>query len=128
MGTEENKAVVRRWMHEILRDGNLEIIDEVLAPDYVNLAMGGADREGAKAVVAGTHGAMKGQRFEGEELVAEGDAVFARFTYLVTVPDGSTTSFRTMAYYRIVDGKIAVNDVMSDPNMMGVLGPLLASD
>jgi len=33
---------------------------------------------------------------------------------------------RTMAYYRIADGKIAVNDVMSDPDMMQVLGPLLA--
>jgi hypothetical protein len=40
MGTEENKAVVRRWTHELLLDGKLEIADEVLAPDYVNLAMG----------------------------------------------------------------------------------------
>ena len=47
MGTEENKAVVRRWMHEVLIDGNLETLDEVLAPDYVNFAMGGADRERA---------------------------------------------------------------------------------
>jgi hypothetical protein len=31
-----------------------------------------------------------------------------------------------MAYYRIVDGKIAVNEIMSDPAMMQVLGPLLA--
>jgi SnoaL-like domain len=77
-------------------------------------------------MVAASHAALKGQRFENEELVGEGDAVFARFVHLLTLPDGSATSFRTMAYYRIVDGKIAVNDVMSDPNMMEVIGPLVA--
>jgi hypothetical protein len=40
MGTEENKAVVRRWMHEVLAGGDLGVADEVLAPDYVNVAMG----------------------------------------------------------------------------------------
>jgi hypothetical protein len=28
-------------MHEVLADGNLDVADEVLAPDYLNLAMGG---------------------------------------------------------------------------------------
>ena len=41
MGTEENKAVVRRFMNEVLAGGNLDVVDEVLAPNYVNLAMGG---------------------------------------------------------------------------------------
>jgi hypothetical protein len=31
-----------------------------------------------------------------------------------------------MAYYRFADGRIAVNDVMSDPDIMQALGPLLA--
>jgi ketosteroid isomerase-like protein len=77
-------------------------------------------------MVAATDAVLKGQRFEDEELVAEGDAVCARFNYVLTLPDGSTTSARTIAYYRIVNGKIAVNDVMSDPDMMQLLGPLLA--
>ena len=126
MGTEENKAVVRRFMPELLAGGNLDAADEVLAPDYVNVAMGGADRDGVKGMVAAAHAALKGQRFEDEELVAEGDAVFARFKHVLTLPDGSTTSSRTIAYYRIADGKIAVNDEMSDPELMQVLGPLLA--
>jgi hypothetical protein len=41
MGTEENKAVVRRFMSEVVGGGNLDVADEVLAPNYVNLAMGG---------------------------------------------------------------------------------------
>jgi hypothetical protein len=36
MSTEQNKAVVRRFMSEFLADGQLAAIDEVLAPSYVN--------------------------------------------------------------------------------------------
>jgi hypothetical protein len=52
MGTQENKAVIRRWMHEVLADANVDVVDDVLAPDYVNAAMGDADRDGAKAILA----------------------------------------------------------------------------
>jgi ketosteroid isomerase-like protein len=77
-------------------------------------------------MLVATRAALKGQRFEDEEFVAQGDAVFARFNYVLTFPDGSTTSARTMAYYRIADGKIVVNDFMSDPDLMQVLAPILA--
>jgi hypothetical protein len=70
---------------------------------------------------------LKGQRFEDEELVAEGDVVTARFNYVLTLPDGSTTTARALAYYRLANGRIVVNDVMFDPDLMQVLGPLLAS-
>jgi predicted SnoaL-like aldol condensation-catalyzing enzyme len=125
MGTEENKAVVRRFMNEVLADGNLDVADEVLSPDYVNVAVGGTDLDGVKAMVTATSAALKEQRFEDEELVAEGDAVFARFNYIVTLPDGSTRTARALAYYRLADGRIEVNDVMFDPDLMQVLGPLL---
>jgi hypothetical protein len=59
--------------------------------------MGGADREGVEAVVCGPHGVGRDSGSRRTTLVAERDPVFARFPYLVTVPDGSTTSFRTMA-------------------------------
>jgi hypothetical protein len=82
---------------------------------------------GVNAFVAGMSAALRGQRFEDEDLVAEKDAVFSRFTYIVTLPDGSTASARTMAYYRRTGGRIVVNDVMSAPDLMPVLGPLMAS-
>ena len=63
---------------------------------------------------------------EFSRLVAEGDAVFARFNYTITLPDGSTTTARALAYCRLADGRIAVNDVMFDPDPMKVLGPLMA--
>jgi hypothetical protein len=60
------------------------------------------------------------------ELVAEGDAVFAWFNHVVTFHDGSTTTHRALAYYGLADGKIAVNDVMFDPDLMKVMGAMMA--
>jgi len=59
------------------------------------------------------------------ELVAEGDAVFARFDYGLTLPDGSERTSRVLEYYHLTDGKIAVNDVMMVPELHDVLGPLM---
>jgi predicted SnoaL-like aldol condensation-catalyzing enzyme len=125
MGTEENKAVVRRFMHEFVLEGKFDVADEVLAPDYVNLALGGGGAEAGKAMHTAMIEAEVGQRYEDEELVAEGDVVTARFRYILTFPDASTAEVRALAYYRLVDGRIAVNDVMFDPNLMQILGPHL---
>jgi hypothetical protein len=59
------------------------------------------------------------------EMVAEGDAVFARFDYAVTLPDGSNRTSRGLAYYHLTDGKVDVNDVMMMPDLHEVLGPLM---
>ena len=59
------------------------------------------------------------------EMVAEGDAVFARFDYAVTLPDGSGRTSRGLAYYHLTDGKVDVNDVMMMPDLHEVLGPLM---
>jgi ketosteroid isomerase-like protein len=128
MGIEENKAVVRRFGDELTtgRNTDPDLIDELLAPNYVNLAMGDADISAFKAMIPAMTSIMKDVRIDDLELVAEGDSVFARFNYSFTLPDGSRTTARTMAYYRLADGKIVVNDVMSVPDMLQVLGPLMA--
>jgi ketosteroid isomerase-like protein len=126
MGTEENKAVVRRFMKEVLAGGNLDVVDQVLAPNYVNLAMGGADLAGIKAMLSTLKSVLTEERFEDEEMAAEGDAVFAHFNHVITLADGTTSTSRAIAYYRLADGKIVVNNVMFDPDLMKVLGPLMA--
>ena len=50
MSTEENKAVVRRFITEVLVGGDVDVADEVLAPNYMNRAMG-TYREAFKAFI-----------------------------------------------------------------------------
>jgi hypothetical protein len=81
MSTEQNKAVVHRFMTEVLHQGgNLDILDEVLAPTSVNPAMGGADGTGFRAILTGMAAAGIGLHFSNIGLIADEDDVVARFT------------------------------------------------
>ncbi len=62
--------------------------DELLAPNHEG------DRAGGKALAAALNAAVREQLFDIEDLVAERDAVVARFNYRVTLPDGSMTTGR----------------------------------
>jgi ketosteroid isomerase-like protein len=122
MSTEQNKAVVRRFMTEVLQGGNLDVLDEVLAPTYVNPAMGGADLAGFKAILAGMAGAAVGMRFTIDELLAEGDSVVARFAIEVTRADGEKLPAHGLTYYRLADGRIVEDDPFTRPDLGQLLG------
>jgi len=77
MSTEQKQAVVRRFMKETLAGGNVEVIDELLAPNYAEPCDGGMDRGGFKGALAAMAAAIASREFEIEDLVAEGDAVVA---------------------------------------------------
>ena len=51
MTTDGNKDVVRRFVKEVLSGGNIDLIDELVAPNYVNPSMGVTNRTGFKGVV-----------------------------------------------------------------------------
>jgi predicted ester cyclase len=120
---EQNKAVVRRFMTEVLQGGNLDVVDQVLDPSYVNTSMGNVDRTGFKAML----GALKsaGMTFDVKDLVAEGDSVVARFTVAVT-QSGQKTTAMGLAYYRVVNGKITIDEPLSSPDLGQLLAPFLA--
>ena len=52
------------------------------------------------------------------DLVAEGDAVVARFTYAITLPDGQKIEARGLTYYRLADGRIVEDDPITSPDLM----------
>ncbi len=122
MSTEQNEAVVRRFMTEVLQGGNLDVLDEVLGPTYVNPAMGGADLAGFKAILTGMAAAAVGMRFTIQDLVADDDAVVARFTVEVTRADGEKLPAQGLTYYRLVDGKIVEDDPFTRPDLGQLLG------
>ena len=83
MSIEENKAVVLRWFAELDR-GNLDIVDELIADEYVdhnpalpNLPPG---REGVRQYVRILKAAFPDAHHTVEDVIAEGDKVMTRVT------------------------------------------------
>ena len=75
MPSDENMALVRRAVDEILNKGNLSFVDEVIAPEYVNHGTQG-DAVGLatiKLFVSALRGAFPDLRVEIGQMVAEGD-------------------------------------------------------
>lgn len=125
MTTEGNKDVVRRFITEVLSGGQFDRIDELVAPAYVNRAFG-VDLPGFKGMLSGLAAALPERRFDIEELVAEGDAVVARYTSEMRGADGSSIAVRGLTYYRLADGRIVEDDPLTSPELTQALGALLA--
>ena len=125
MATDQNKDVVRQFITDVLTAGQLDGIDELLAPSYVNRAFG-ADLPAFKGMIAALAAALPERRFDIEELVAEGNAVVARFAGEMRDPVGKTISVRGLTYYRLADAKIVEDDPFTTPDLAQALGPLLA--
>jgi serine phosphatase RsbU (regulator of sigma subunit)/ketosteroid isomerase-like protein len=114
---EKNKALVRRFL-EAQAKGNLNVIDEVLTPHFVDhdrLPGQAPDREGYKRAIAEYHAAFSNVRFLVEDQVAEGEKVVTRFIVRAThdlgelmgvAPTGTQVTYKAMAIHRIVGGKI----------------------
>jgi predicted ester cyclase len=79
---EENKAIVRRFLEEHMAKGNLDVIDELAAPDFVDRSLlpgQGPTREDFKRSVAEMLDAFPITSFIIEEQVAEGDTVVTKY-------------------------------------------------
>jgi predicted ester cyclase len=129
MSTEQNKEVIRLFFMEVLTGRNVGLADEVLASNYVN-RMTGSDLAAVKGMLAVMSTALSDVQYEIDDLVAEGDAVVARWKMEAThtgslmgeTPTGKRVSSRGLTYYRLVDGRIVEADEMSSPNMLQALG------
>ena len=81
-GADENKAIVRRFLEELAR-GNLDVIDELLSPDFVDRSLmpgQGPTREDFKRTIAEINEAFSTTSFTIEEQLAEGDKVVTKYT------------------------------------------------
>lgn len=130
MSAEENKALVRRFYEEIDK-GNIDILDELVAEDYIDhnpppfpgLAGG---REGLKQAFRIFLKATPGYH-DIEEQIAEGDKVVTRMTSfgrhegdLPGAPrTGNELKMTSITIHRIENGKLA--EKWSDKDTLGFL-------
>jgi serine phosphatase RsbU (regulator of sigma subunit)/predicted ester cyclase len=115
---ENNKALVRRFL-EAHAKGDLDAMEEMLAPDFFdhNLIPGQRpDREGYLQSTAEYHGAFSDTRYVIEKQLAEGEEVVTTFAasathdrgeYMGIAPTGRVFEALLILIHRIVAGKIA---------------------
>jgi predicted ester cyclase len=78
---ESNKAIMRRFW-DVWEQGNIDLLDELLSPDYINHNLAAPDLstgpEGVKAVVSMFRSAMPDLKVVVEDMIADGDKVATR--------------------------------------------------
>ncbi len=114
MTTEDNKALVLRFVEEFWSQGNLAAADALMTPDVIihQPEVGGV--AGLKAFNTMLRAAFPDWYSTPEELIAEGDRVAERWTGRGThreefqgiAPTGQRVAVPGVVFYRIRDGKI----------------------
>jgi steroid delta-isomerase-like uncharacterized protein len=134
MSAEENKALVRRFVDEVQSGGNIDVIDELCSPRFVNHSAPPrvpSNCEGVKQVTAMFRQAFPGSYFTVEDMVAEGDKVATRKTFhgthrsefLGIPPTGQPISIGLIDIVRVADGKVMEHWSIADNlGMMRQLG------
>jgi serine phosphatase RsbU (regulator of sigma subunit)/predicted ester cyclase len=116
---EKNKELTRRFMEARIK-GDLDAVDEMLAPDFVNhtslLSVQEPDREGVKRVTVQLSAAVSNASVHIEDQIAAGEKVVTRSVVHAThdrgelmgvAPSGRELDFMPVFIHRIEGGKIA---------------------
>jgi steroid delta-isomerase-like uncharacterized protein len=129
----DNKALVRRYVEEVLNKKNLALVDELFAPTFVDhdSSMPQAKGpEGVKRLAAMVHAAFPDLNFSIEDLIAEGDKVVYRYTirgihqndFMGIPATGKAVKVTGIHIYRISDGKL--QEEWENWDMLGLLRQL----
>ena len=134
--TEQNKAVIRRFVEEVQNNKNEAAYDELNDPEFVNLSSPPgvpSDREGGKMFLWGFFDAFPDSRFTIDDMIAEGDRVVTKKTFTGThtgdfagIPaTGRTVTLQYVDIMRVRDGRIVEHwlsmDQLSFMQQLGVV-------
>ena len=131
MSLEENKAIVRKAIGALNKQ-DLSLVDDLVAPNYFDHTT----KQGLETVKQAITVFCKGFpdfHVTIEDMIAEGDKVWARVTftgthtreYLGFAPTGKKISYKSVTIKRVVDGKMVegwtVNDMLDFYKQLGVI-------
>jgi predicted ester cyclase len=115
--SQESKAVITRFVDEVLNQKKWDVFDEMHHPDFVNLSAPPgmpSDVQGGKMFLSGFLGAFPDSHFTIDDIVAEGDTVATKKTLTGThreefmgIPaTGNRVRLQYADVMRVRDGKI----------------------
>ena len=126
--TDSNADIAARALGELLGNGNLDVVNELYAPEYIHHGPGGdSDREGFRAAEAGFAAAVSDANFVVDDLFESGDRVAIRWTLTANqtgevagiAPPGKQFSIAGIMIFRIENNMI-VED-WEEVNLSGLL-------
>ncbi len=129
----DNKALVLRYVEEVLNKKNLSLIDELFAPTFIDHDASMPEAKGPagiKRVAAMVHASFPDLQFTVEDMVAEGDKVVYRYTvrgthlgdFMGIAPTGKQTAVTGIHIYRIANGKL--QEEWENWDMLGLMRQL----
>ena len=130
----ENKAISRRADEELFNRGNLDVADELFAPDFVYHDPAGGEEwrgpESVKRYAAMLRAAFPDLHQAIEDQLAEGDKVAYRWTACGThqgelmgiAPTGNQVTFTGISVARLADGKI--EEIWENYDALGMMQQL----
>jgi steroid delta-isomerase-like uncharacterized protein len=131
---DDLKALVKKFNDEVLSKGNLDMIDEVVADDFVEHQAGPgmpSGKDGLRAFTETFRAAFPDLKVDTKDLVAEGDEVWAYSTmsgthtgeFMGIPPTGKKFEVSGFDRVRFKDGKAVEHwGVFEDMSMMQQLG------
>jgi steroid delta-isomerase-like uncharacterized protein len=128
-----NKALVARYIEEVLNKGNVALMQELIAPDFIGHDASGIEVHGTESMKhhnARYRDAFPDQHFTVETVIAEKNIVVWRWTMHGThkgevmdiAPTGKQVSITGTTTCHITDGKI--REVWNDWDALGLLQQL----
>ena len=133
MSTEENKAIIRRFVEEVQSKHDIDLMDELFSPDFYDHGSLSHTLEESKQFHTMLFAAFPDIRADIHDQVAEGDKVVTRKTFQGThqgefmgiPPTGKKVAFDVIDIFRIADGMIVehwfVGDMMALMQQLGVV-------
>ena len=134
---KDNKAIMRQFWG-VWEQGNIDLLDDLLAPEYVNHTLATPDLpsgpEGVKEVVSMFRSGVPDLRVVIEDMIAEGDRVATRYALEGThggdlfgvAPTGRHLTIKSMTVERLSGGKIVehwrVTDELDMMRQLGAIG------
>ena len=136
MSTEDNKKTARRIVLELFNAGNVNLIDSLFSPDFVDHALPPEippTRDGFRSMIPVLRQAFPDLEYTIEDQIAEGDKVAQRVTgrgtlkgeFMGMQPTGKSAVWQEMHWHRFNAAGLLVEhwDITDSLSMLTQLAP-----